>query len=199
MIIASRLIVLAMPTKNIIRTILVTAGLLLIPVFGNMYVDGWNWDLFDFVFAGILIFGTSFAYEFVASKSVSVAYRAAVGVALATAFLLVWINAAVGIIGDGDLDSPNGMYFLVLAVGIIGAALARLEPQGMARALFATAFTQMLVPVIALIFWKSDFTPGVAAVFGLNAFFAMLWFVSAVLFQRAGHKSGILGLTKPTV
>ena len=44
---------------------------------------------------------------------------------------------------------------------------------------------QVLVPVIALIFWKTNFAPGVLPVFGLNAFFAMLFVVSALLFRGA--------------
>jgi hypothetical protein len=43
------------------------------------------------------------------------------------------------------------MYFGVLAVGSIGAIIARLQPRGMARALFVTALTQALIAAIALI------------------------------------------------
>lgn len=39
----------------------------------------------------------------------------------------------------------------MLAVGIIGAVLARLEPNRMARALFATAIAQAFVALIALL------------------------------------------------
>ncbi len=46
------------------------------------------------------------------------------------------------------------MYFGVLAVGFIGALVARFRPHGMARALFTMAITQMLVPVIALLIAK---------------------------------------------
>jgi hypothetical protein len=76
------------------------------------------------------------------------AYRSIVGVALAAAFLLVWVNLAVGIIGTEDYLA-NVMYVGVLAVGIIGAIIARFRPHGMARALFATALAQALVAVIA--------------------------------------------------
>ena len=72
-------------------------------------------------------------------------YRSAVGVALAAALILV----TVGVLGgEGD---PEVMSLWVLPVGIIGANIARFQPHGMARALFATALAQMLVPVIALI------------------------------------------------
>jgi hypothetical protein len=52
------------------------------------------------------------------------AYRAAVGVAIAAAFILVWMNLAVGIIGSED-NPANLMYGGVLAIGIIGAVIAR--------------------------------------------------------------------------
>ena len=55
----------------------------------------------------------------------------------------------------------------------------------MSRALFATAFAMPLVPVIALIVGAPAFANGVVAVFGLHAFFAMLWVGSALLFRRA--------------
>ncbi len=87
--------------KNILRIALITALLLLIPLAGNSFVEGWNWDLFDFVFAGILIFGTGLAYVLITNKSRSTAYRFTVGFTLAIAFLLIWIQAAVGIIGGG--------------------------------------------------------------------------------------------------
>jgi hypothetical protein len=79
------------------------------------------------------------------------------------------------------------MYGGVLAVGIIGAMIARFQPQGMARALFVTALAQMLVPVIALIVWRPslDDAPGIVGVFMLNAFFVMLFVVSALFFRRA--------------
>ena len=186
-----------MMQKNLIRIAIVVGLILLVPLLGNHFIDGWNWDLFDFVWAGTLLFGTGLTYELVARKGGTIAYRAAVGIACAAGLLLVWVNAAVGIIGDGPV---NLMYFGVLAVGFIGAFIARLQPRGMALALFATAVAQMLVPVIALVIWKAGwqdllihpnsanppFDPGIAPVFGLNAFFSALWVVSALLFRHAG-------------
>ena len=76
-------------------------------------------------------------------------FRLAVGAALATAFILVWVIGAVGLIGV-EGDPADLMYAGALAVGVIGALLARLQPRGMALALFATAAAQALVAVIAL-------------------------------------------------
>jgi hypothetical protein len=172
---------------SIIRVALVTAGILLIPFFGNIFVDGWNWRPFAFVFWGGLLFGTGLTYELIAKKGGTMAYRAAVGVACATGIILFWMNAAIGIIGELD-EGANLMYFGVFAVGFIGAFIARLQPRGMSRALVATAVAQALVPLIALIFWRHDFVPGavpVLGVWGLNTVFVGLWLVSALLFRQA--------------
>jgi hypothetical protein len=104
-----------------------------------------NWTETDFAFAGALIVGTGVTFELAARMTNNNAYRAAVGVALAAAFLLIWINAAVGIIGSED-NPANLMYGGVLAVGTIGAVIARFEPDGMARALFVIALAQALAP-----------------------------------------------------
>ena len=81
------------------------------------------------------------------------------------------------------------MYLGVLAVGFIGAFIARFEPRGMARALFATAVAQALVLGIVLVIWPqvSWGAAGVSGVFVLNAFFVTLFAASALLFRHAGH------------
>jgi hypothetical protein len=173
----------------------VVALLLLFPVWANHNIEGWNWSPFDFVFAGTVVYGAALTYELIARKGGTTAYRAAVGIACATGLILLWINAAVGIIGDGPI---NLLYLGVLAIGFFGAFLARFQPRGLTLALFATAVAQMLVPVIALVIWNAGgqdllmdpnsphppFHPGVPQVFVLNAVFAMLWVLSALLFRH---------------
>lgn len=175
-----------MRKRNILRIAVITALLLLIPFLGNMYVDGWNWGLFDFIFMGALIFGTGMAYEFGSRKGGTTSYRVAVGIALFALFLLLWMNGAVGIIGSED-NPANLLYFGVFATIMIGSALANLSPRGMSRTLFVTALVQALVPVIALIIWKPDFSPGVIGVFVFNVFFVVLFLVSGILFRNASR------------
>lgn len=175
-----------MQNKIVVRVALRTGLILLIPLLGSLFIAGWNWSPFDFIVAGALVFAAGLAYELVAKKMSNKTYRFAVGLAVGTAFILTWVNLAVEIIGD---DNPaNLMYFGVPIVGIIVAAIASFRPHGMARALFATALAQALVPVIALVIWSPQvrsWSPGVLRVFGLNAFFVMLFFASALLFRRA--------------
>ena len=150
------------------------------------------WDVVDFAVAGALLVGAGVPYALATMKTDNTAYRFAVGVALAAAFILVWMNLAVGLIGSED-NPANLLYGGVLAVGLIGAIIARLRPHGMARALFATALAQALVPVIALIIWKPQVTSveaflGMLGVFGVNAFFVMLFVGSALLFRYAARE-----------
>ena len=112
------------------------------------------------------------------------AYRSAIGIALTAAFILIWLSLGVGIIGK-DGDPANLMYFGVIAVGIIGAIIARLQPHGMARALVATAIAQALVAVIALIAGLGLPWSGPAEILALNGFFITLFAGSAWLFRRA--------------
>jgi hypothetical protein len=176
-----------MQSRSIVRIVLATAFVLLLPLVAMQITDEVVWDLADFAVAGLLLAGTGFTYELAASQTNMTAYRVALGVALATAFILVWMNLAVGLIGSED-NPANLMYIGVLAVGLIGAVIARLEPRGMARALLATALAQALVPAIAMIIWKPPMTSGVVGVLGVNAFFVALWVGSALLFLRAGAR-----------
>lgn len=173
-----------MPIKHIVRVALVTGCILLIPLIAMQFTDEVAWDLFDFVVAGTLLFGTGLAYTLVAHKGRAHAYRAGTSMALATTFLLIWINLAVGIIGSED-NPANMLYVAVFLVGLLGAALARLRAFGMARTLFAMALTQALVPFIALIIWQPPLTAGTLGVLALNTVFVALFIGSGLLFRRA--------------
>ena len=119
------------------------------------------------------------------------AYRAAAGVELAAAFILLWMNGAVGIIGPED-DDANVMGFGVLAVGIIGGIMARFQADGMARALVATALAHVLVAVIALIAGFGSTMPDwQRKILVLSGFFIALWLLSAWLFRKAAKPGAV--------
>lgn len=170
--------------KNFLRLATGTGLVLLIPIFLALLAL-WHWRPGAFVLAALLLVGgAGVAYELVAKKFVDTTYRCAVGISLGAALLLFWMNASVGgILGE---NPANMMYFGVLLVGLVGGVLGRLEPRGMSRALFATAFAMMLVPAIALGLGVPAFANGVPAVFGFHGVFALLFVCSAVLFRRAG-------------
>ncbi|MHC1764562.1 MAG: hypothetical protein AB9869_09670 [Verrucomicrobiia bacterium] len=167
----------------------ITALILLIPLLGNHFVDGWNWPPGAFVVLGTLLFAIGFTYEVVTRNRDAIAYRAAVGVAFATAFLLAWGN----LVQWADVNPDAVMYFGVPIVGIIGAAVARLRANGMARALFATALAQALVLAVALTMLitrnpeVTTWSPPELRGFAGNAVFFMLFLGSALLFRKAGR------------
>jgi hypothetical protein len=113
------------------------------------------------------------------------AYRFAVGLALTAAFLIVWLNAAAGLIGIEDDDPANLLYGGVLAIGFIGAIVARLQPRGLARALFATALAQALVGAIAL---KLPNTASSVQIVIVHGVFVALFAGAALLFRYAARK-----------
>ena len=170
-----------MRTKHVTGIVLATALILLVPLVAMQFNHDVVWSLADFVSAGALLLGTGLLFELAASRTGNLAYRFAIGIALAASLLLVWINLAVGIIGNEN-NPANLMYVGVLAIGFIGAIVARFQPSGMAYALFATALAQISVGVIALVTGLDHTLP-------LDAIFTALWLASALLFRQAGAAS----------
>jgi uncharacterized membrane protein len=166
-----------------------TAGLiLLVPLVAMQFTEEVAWGPADFALVGAMLFAACGTYELAARGTGNTAYRAAVGVALAAAFILVWMNLAVGIIGSEE-NPANLMYGGVLAVGLVGAILARFQPHGMARALIGTALAQALAAMIALI-------AGWGYALGLTILtggFVALWLTSARLFRKAAREQSPAG------
>ncbi|HUF73311.1 MAG TPA: hypothetical protein VMR74_10480 [Gammaproteobacteria bacterium] len=188
-------IMITLHRKPLVRIVLVTVLILIVPLVANQTVEGFDWGLFDFVVIGAVLFGTGLAYHLVASRLNAITYRVAVGLALAAAFVLFWMNAAAGIIGGPNEDLANLLYVGgVLAVGFIGALLARLRPRGMAWALFAMALTQALVAGVALAAGWGAGEPvwpwGFAILTGI---FVTIWVGSALLFLRASRDQPMSG------
>ena len=163
------------------------ALILLLPLVAMQFTDEVVWDVADFAIFGALLVGVGVTYELATRMTGDTAYRAAVGVALAAAFLLVWVNGAVGIIGSEDNDA-NLMYFGVLAVGVIGVIIARFQPRGMARALFATALAQASVALVALVARLGSPYSEPLEIVALNGFFIALFVGSAWLFREAARE-----------
>jgi hypothetical protein len=166
----------------------IAALMLLSPLVAMQFTDEVAWDETDFIIMGALLFGACGVYELAARMTGNVACRGAVAVAVVAAFLLIWINLAVGIIGSED-NPANLMYGGVLGVGIVGALLARFQPAGMARALAGTALAQALVGAIAVITGSGSTGanwPG--AILFLTLFFVALWLTSAWLFRNAARQ-----------
>lgn len=169
---------------NALRTLLWGGAgtLLLLPWIAMQFNTEVNWDGFDFLLFGTMLAIVCGACELAMWASRSHVYRLAAAIAVGTGFLLVWINLAVGIIGSEN-NVENLVYAGVLAVAAIGAAVARLRPAGMARAMLATASVHALTGVYGLAIGSIE--AGVSAVV-----FVAAWLASAWGFHRAAKAAG---------
>jgi hypothetical protein len=162
----------------------VAAALLLLPLAMMQVNDEWNWGVGDFVFAGVMICGTCMLYETAAKWSGSLAYRGGVVLALAASFLIVWINLAVGIVGEDSPFNVNffGLVAMAAAVSFASGFTAKGMARGMACVAAATAFLGVLLATAPM---NADVPPGPARLLGISLAFAAVWLASAALFGRA--------------
>jgi len=160
------------------------AFLLLLPLLAMQVTDEVDWGPEDFVTFGAMLAAAGGMLELAIRASGSFAYRAGAVLAIGAAFLLVWSNLAVGIIGT-EGNPANLMYAGVLAVAITGAFTAALRAEGMARAMIATAFAQALVAATAFGLGLGLPESPPIDILAINAGFVALWLASAWLFARS--------------
>jgi len=84
------------PTKNVIRIVLITAAILAVPFIAMRFTDEVRWDLRDFIIMGGLLLSTGLTYELVAAQ-VDVKHRSLIAGLFIVAVLIAWIELAVGI------------------------------------------------------------------------------------------------------
>lgn len=169
-------------------SILIWSGagaLILLPFVAMRFSTEVNWTAADFVFAGVMIGGSCVVLELALRLTRSWAYRGGIALALAAVFLLVWINGAVGIIGNED-NPRNLLYGCVIMTAIGGAIGAGARAAGMARAMAAAAVAMMFAWAMAAT--GGGYAPPSAGGFlALHLFFAMMFGGSAALFRKASH------------
>jgi hypothetical protein len=115
-------------------------------------------------------------------------YRTAIGIAIGTVFILIWLSLGVGIIGS-DGEPANLMYFIVISIGVIGSIFSRLKPQGMALTLIAMAIAQAVIALIAVFAGLGVPWSGPMEILLLNSFFIVMFLASAWLFSKANALS----------
>ncbi|MES2445252.1 MAG: hypothetical protein V4574_20700 [Pseudomonadota bacterium] len=114
-------------------------------------------------------------------------YRIGVTLALAVAALQVWMNLAVGIVGNEDNPANLGFYLVVVTAGAC-AFTARFQAEGMARAMVATAGVQALLALVLAT--APSNARDAQTVLVLSGGFTALWLVAAALFWRSANPGG---------
>lgn len=159
------------------------AGLLLLPAVAMRFFPqaGVDWTGSDFVVMGALLAIACGLYELGTRLGQGRTYRAGFGVAVLAGFLTVWVNLAVGMLGEGG-NPANLMFLGVLAIAALGSLAARFRPAGVAAAMLATAAAQLAAVGAALVIGGFQ-----AREMALTACFALPWLLAAVLFHRAAR------------
>jgi hypothetical protein len=164
------------------------AALLALPFVAMQVTDEVDWGISDFITFGVMLIVAGGMVELAARQSGNGFYRAGAGVAVAAAFLLVWVNLAVGFLGSEKNDA-NLMFGGVIAVALGGAIIADFRAPGMVKAMVATALAQALVGGIALAAQLGS--AGAAGLYEVavgTALFGALWLLSAWLFRKAAAR-----------
>lgn len=163
------------------------ALLLAAPMVAMRFTDEVRWSPADFAVFAAMLGAAGLAGEGLARAGSGLAWRLGAAVAIGTAFLLIWVSLAVGIIGS-EGEPANLLYaaLLVVAGGI--AAAGRFRPVAMARAGLAAAGIQAATGGLALIAgWGAGAAAWPRDVIGATAVFTLLWLVAAALFRRAAQ------------
>ena len=87
-----------MNSKNIIRPLITTVVVLLVPFVAMQFTHEVAWGLGDFLIMGALIFGGSLLCELAVMRIKPRWQQVATCVAIAVAVLLVWLQLAVGVL-----------------------------------------------------------------------------------------------------
>lgn len=88
-----------MQNKRLIGILITVTLLLMIPLFAMQFTNEVNWSPFDFIVAGILLYGTGLLCEFAMRKVNKTEHRIAICAILLVLLLLTWAELAVGIFG----------------------------------------------------------------------------------------------------
>lgn len=142
-----------------------------------------NWTLLDFAVAGALLASVGGAFLIALRASRSLPYRAASAIALQAGLGIIWVALAVGII-DEEGAPADLMYAGVLSIGLAGAGLSRLRPEGMSYTLLAMAGASALIAAIAFVLTTRDgFDREAVVVLVFNAMLVGAFATSAFLFR----------------
>jgi hypothetical protein len=151
--------------------------LLILPAVAMRYTSEVDWNAPDFIIMGALFVTIGLGIEFLIRQSRSIAYRMGAVVALLTAFFTIWVDLAVGMIGDND--PYNLLFGGVLMIAFVGAILSKFRPGGMAATMCVAAAAQAAVAAGGFAI------DPLGAVFSMA--FALPWFLAAALFHKASR------------
>jgi dipeptide/tripeptide permease len=88
-----------MKNKSLKIILTAVAILLVIPFIAMQFTDEVSWTIFDFIIMGALLLSTGFLCELTIRKVSKTKYRIILCIVILAAFLIIWAELAVGILG----------------------------------------------------------------------------------------------------
>ncbi len=85
-----------MKRKQIIKIVTWSTIALIIPILGQLFVNGWNWGLGDFVFAWVFFNLLGLTCTFVTNKITHRTGKILAGIIVIAIFVFIWVTLATG-------------------------------------------------------------------------------------------------------
>ena len=153
------------------------ATFLVIPAIAMQFSNEISWGVEDFAVLGALLLAFCGTIELAARTSMNRLFVSGVALAAAGGFLLVFINLAVGVIGD-EGNPRNLVFFAIPILGFLGALISRFRPSILIQLLFAMAAIQVVAAFLAPVEMMRLMIP-------FTAVFVGIWLISALLIRRS--------------
>lgn len=179
--------------KTAFRVALGALAALMVPLIASRAVEGWHWGPWAFVFTYVLFFATGMAYALIARRRNVWTYKAAVALALASGFAVFWAT----MVHLSETENPVLLvYYGVLAVGLAGAALSRLEPRGLERTAYVMAAGTGVAWLVTQVLFPVSYADPPDNLGAKHAMLALLFVITGLLFRHAGRSAELTG-TQP--
>ena len=158
--------------------------LLLVPFIAMRVTSEVNWTLGDFIFAGLMLAALCGTVELAVRRSSKAIYRWAIALAGLGAFVVVWVNLAVGIVASEDNDY-NAVFMAIILATVLASAFVRLRARAMARILPVTAVALLVALGVGQMLGSDELRDTRLAEWTGVTLFAGIFALSAMLFRDA--------------
>lgn len=179
-----------MKRKDYLFVVLAPSPVVVAALLGNAFVDGWNWNAGGFVFLWAVLAVVALLYKLIATNpAATLAYRAAAGLSVLTAFCVFWMSIGPKIIQE---ENPgNLLYVATVFLGLVGVCVSRFQPARLAQVAFAMAGALLLIPSVAALLWPANFHPGYLRIQLLSSIFAAVFIASGLVFRHAAIRQRV--------
>lgn len=85
-----------MQKRQFLNILLRATIALVVPMLGQLFVNGWHWSVGEFVFAWIFFNILGISYTFITNKINHRGFKVVAGLLVIALFIFIWIRLATG-------------------------------------------------------------------------------------------------------